>query len=333
MLTEMRRPIPPGFWPLERRTPLPAGSGDPRLNRRARVHRDVRGRPGSYDLQEHARQLADKLGTPRSARTPSSPAATPLMLGGVSDTPRRPAQARRAAGARAPPGRRGGGDVSRPEGAPALRQRRRPRRRADSRGDVSAMGLGTATYVDGAGKVAGFGHPMLNGGRRGPSRRASAACCGSTPARRRRTRSASAHARWDARPGPADRDRPRRERRRADHPHRRGRGGRRRCAIKTHWHFGDHRRQVHGPGLAAVGPRVGHRGDVERAARPDVEADDQGRRRRGMGWSIWKTSASPAADARTPTSGSARRSSTRWATSSATRGSTPASAASRPASR
>jgi hypothetical protein len=32
------------------------------------------------------------------------------------------------------------------------------------RGDVSVMGLGTATYVDGAGMVAGFGHPMLNGG-------------------------------------------------------------------------------------------------------------------------------------------------------------------------
>jgi hypothetical protein len=33
-----------------------------------------------------------------------------------------------------------------------------------ARGDVSMMGLGTATYVDGAGKLAGFGHPMLNGG-------------------------------------------------------------------------------------------------------------------------------------------------------------------------
>jgi hypothetical protein len=33
-----------------------------------------------------------------------------------------------------------------------------------ARGDVSVMGLGTATYVDGRGKVAGFGHPMLNGG-------------------------------------------------------------------------------------------------------------------------------------------------------------------------
>jgi hypothetical protein len=33
-----------------------------------------------------------------------------------------------------------------------------------ARGDVSIMGLGTATYVDGLGKVAGFGHPMLNGG-------------------------------------------------------------------------------------------------------------------------------------------------------------------------
>ena len=26
------------------------------------------------------------------------------------------------------------------------------------------MGLGTATFVDGTGKLAGFGHPMLNGG-------------------------------------------------------------------------------------------------------------------------------------------------------------------------
>jgi hypothetical protein len=33
-----------------------------------------------------------------------------------------------------------------------------------ARGDVSMMGLGTATYVDGTGMVAGFGHPMLNGG-------------------------------------------------------------------------------------------------------------------------------------------------------------------------
>ncbi len=33
-----------------------------------------------------------------------------------------------------------------------------------ARGDVSVMGLGTATYADDAGKVAGFGHPMLNGG-------------------------------------------------------------------------------------------------------------------------------------------------------------------------
>jgi hypothetical protein len=32
------------------------------------------------------------------------------------------------------------------------------------RGDVSVMGLGTATYVDGQGRVAGFGHPMLGGG-------------------------------------------------------------------------------------------------------------------------------------------------------------------------
>jgi hypothetical protein len=32
------------------------------------------------------------------------------------------------------------------------------------RGDVAITGLGTATYADGTGRVAGFGHPMLGGG-------------------------------------------------------------------------------------------------------------------------------------------------------------------------
>jgi hypothetical protein len=33
-----------------------------------------------------------------------------------------------------------------------------------ARGDVSLMALGTATFADGTGRVAGFGHPMFNGG-------------------------------------------------------------------------------------------------------------------------------------------------------------------------
>ena len=33
-----------------------------------------------------------------------------------------------------------------------------------SRGDVSITGIGTTTFADGAGRVAGFGHPMLGGG-------------------------------------------------------------------------------------------------------------------------------------------------------------------------
>jgi hypothetical protein len=33
-----------------------------------------------------------------------------------------------------------------------------------ARGDLALMGLGTATFADGTGKVAGFGHPMFNAG-------------------------------------------------------------------------------------------------------------------------------------------------------------------------
>jgi hypothetical protein len=193
MLKEMRRPTPPGFWPTERGAPLPhaalerAPTESPSptwLNR-------YEGPPGAYDLADHARQVAARLGRtstdergawrpPSSSafdegggsRPPSSspeatrvmtPAATPLMLAGVAD--------RAAAALRTlfeplglEPMQTGGGETPPDHDTPSHFVAGGGLGVSLVRGDVSMMGLGTATTTDGAGKVAGFGHPMLNGG-------------------------------------------------------------------------------------------------------------------------------------------------------------------------
>jgi hypothetical protein len=166
MLTEMRRSIPAGFWPLEGRPPLPrAPERAPADRVPSPAHASLttfEGAPGSYDLQEHARQLAQKLGPPPGSSVGMVPAATPLLMAGVGD--------RAAAALRTlfeplglEPTVGGGGSAADPAA---------PMHFVDggglgvqlSRGDVSMMGLGTVTFVDGTGKVAGFGHPMINGG-------------------------------------------------------------------------------------------------------------------------------------------------------------------------
>jgi hypothetical protein len=91
-----------------------------------------------------------------------TPAATPLMMAGVSE---------RTAGVLRrlleplglDPQVGGGGDGADPN-APHHYVNGGALGVSLVRGDVSVMGLGTTTFVDGAGKVAGFGHPMFNGG-------------------------------------------------------------------------------------------------------------------------------------------------------------------------
>ena len=164
MLAEMRRPIPAGFWPLEHAAPLPAAKrraapvGPPHASLDS-----YDGVPGAYDLAEHARQLAERLGS-----SPDSPASmmrssTPLMMAGVGD--RAAAALRKLVEPLGLEPLQGGGgtDVPDPD-APTHFVNGGGLGVELARGDVSIMGLGTATYVDGAGKVAGFGHPMLNGG-------------------------------------------------------------------------------------------------------------------------------------------------------------------------
>ena len=120
------------------------------------------GPPGAYDLEEHARQLADRLGMAPDPTRSITPSATPLMMSGVGDRARE-AFRKLVEPLGLEPLQGGGGSTNDPDA---------PQHFVNGgglgvqlvRGDVSVMGLGTATYVDGAGKVAGFGHPMLNGG-------------------------------------------------------------------------------------------------------------------------------------------------------------------------
>jgi hypothetical protein len=164
MLAEMRRPIPPGFWPLERSVPLPGASGASRSFGPA--HASVEtfdGPPGTYDLQAHARQLADRLGNRPDPSRSMTPAATPLMMAGVGDHTLAALRKLVEPLGLEPMQGGGGSDVPAAD-APTHFVNGGGLGVELARGDVSIMGLGTATYVDGTGKVAGFGHPMLNGG-------------------------------------------------------------------------------------------------------------------------------------------------------------------------
>jgi hypothetical protein len=164
MLTEMRRPIPPGFWPPIGGAPLAGARGAAPASRPA-PHASLTafdGAPGTYDLREHARQLAERLGLAPDPSRGIATAVTPLMMAGVGD---RAAESLRKL--LEPIGlepQQGGGGSTNDPNAPTHFVNGGGLGVQLARGDVSVMGLGTATYADGAGKVAGFGHPMLNGG-------------------------------------------------------------------------------------------------------------------------------------------------------------------------
>ncbi len=224
MLAEMRRPIPPGFWPTEHAAPLPAGTSEPdRAAPAARLDRDVRRRA------RHVRRVGARSPARRSARhARGSGSATDhargrrrCMMGGVGD--------RTAAALRKlveplglEPLQGGGGGGGNDPNAPGG---------TSSTAEASASSSSAATCPSWAsarprtptaqGKVAGFGHPMLGGGDE-----ALPSCIGrvvwinaSAPgvAQGRRVRTLDGH----AHPGPADGHHPRRARHGARHPGRR----------------------------------------------------------------------------------------------------------------
>jgi hypothetical protein len=173
MLSELHRPIPAGFWPPEGGSPI---NGAPPLSPPGHPVSSLslpspfsplggnrfEGAPGSYDLGEHEKEMVRRLGPRDDPSQSFVPAATPLLISGVG--PRTAAYMHtlleplglEAVGV-------GGGEAPRQPGDPT--------RFVDggslgvwlARGDMSMMGTGTVTHVEGD-KLCGFGHPMLGGG-------------------------------------------------------------------------------------------------------------------------------------------------------------------------
>ncbi|HEX6767286.1 MAG TPA: hypothetical protein VF103_17430, partial [Polyangiaceae bacterium] len=164
MLDEMALPLPDSIdgWPLKlvpgktaSAKAAPARSGGKRFQ----------GELGRYDLFEHAREMKLARGSSETDRnmTTVSPVATPLLMGGLT-----PGAIRLANEMLAPMGleplQAGGGGAGAPD--PSA-----PTRFEDGgaigvqliRGDMSAMGLGTVTRVEGD-KLVAFGHPMMESG-------------------------------------------------------------------------------------------------------------------------------------------------------------------------
>jgi hypothetical protein len=167
MLTEMHRPIPPGFWPLEGGAPLPAGAR-PAPPKHAGLGpgsspTSFDGAPGTYDLDTHARQVADRMSAGLDPSRPLVPSSTPLMLAGMGD--RSLALVKKLFGPLGldPVQAGGGGGGKQDPSAPTHYVDGGGLGVQLARGDVSFMGLGTVTHVEGA-KLCGFGHPMMEAG-------------------------------------------------------------------------------------------------------------------------------------------------------------------------
>jgi hypothetical protein len=162
MLTEMHRPIPPGFWPVEGGAPLPLQPrGTPLARRGGGGATSFDGPPGSYDLDEHAEQVARRLHT--SAPGPFTPTTTPIVVSGLSD------RAVAYLGKLLDPlgyemVQGGGGGQGKPEpgeldhfvdgGSLGV---------SLVAGDMGAFSLGTVTHVEGN-RLCAFGHPMNQAG-------------------------------------------------------------------------------------------------------------------------------------------------------------------------
>ncbi len=165
MLTELARPIPPGFWPTPGDGPLPTAPrtsslGQTRPEDAVGAATSYDGVPGNYDLVDHAHLEAARAGAVDGPHT-FIPVSTPLMMAGVGD---RTAHMLRTLlePLGLDPVQTGGGQgptAGAPEhfvdgGALGVEL---------IRGDVSAMGLGTVTHVEGR-KLCAFGHPMMASG-------------------------------------------------------------------------------------------------------------------------------------------------------------------------
>lgn len=164
MLDDMMRPLPDDIfgWPLNT---VPAPKARQKTALRAAPGGKARfaGAPEKYDLGEHATQLArHRQNSVGGAGAPLTPVSTPLLMGGM--TPDAIAAAKDLFGPLGiDPLQAGGGGGAPKPGAPTRYEDGGAIGVQMVRGDMSAMGLGTVTRVEGDRLVA-FGHPMMEVG-------------------------------------------------------------------------------------------------------------------------------------------------------------------------
>lgn len=161
MLTELHRPIPPGFWPLEGQPPLPTSVAAGPQHHATRSATQFDGAPGAYDLGEHAKELATRFSVPSDSRIVS--ATTPMLVAGLGD---------RALATIAPLLAPLGLETLQAGGTQAATIAGDvPTHYVDggsigvqmASGDVSMFGFGTVTKTEGV-RLCGFGHPMMGAG-------------------------------------------------------------------------------------------------------------------------------------------------------------------------
>jgi hypothetical protein len=160
MLAEMKRPMAPGFWPLDSGRALPPATQGTSLPGSPTA---FAGPPGSYDLEAHAAQLAATMASLRGDPTSLFvPAGTPLMVAGMGD---RATQYLRKLVAPMGIELQGGG------GGQADLKPGELDHFVDGGsfgvefigGDMTAYTMGTVTHVEGH-RLVGFGHPMFGAG-------------------------------------------------------------------------------------------------------------------------------------------------------------------------
>ncbi len=161
MITELRRPLPPGFWPLEGRPPLPMSTAQS-AHHADRGATQFDGAPGTYDFETHAKQLATRFPSVGDPSRGIVSAGTPLMMSGLTD---------HAIAAITPmltplglePLQGGGGQITNMTGVPEHYVDGGSLGVQMIRGDVSVFGFGTVTHTEGT-RLCGFGHPMMSAG-------------------------------------------------------------------------------------------------------------------------------------------------------------------------
>ena len=164
MLTELHRPIPPGFWPLQGGGPLPQQGTQP--NPGPRPHADAdpmrwNGNPGEYDVLAHAEQVAARMGRTDDGRGIVQ-ASTPLLAAGFGEHSME--MLRKVFSPMGlEPQQGGGGQAPITSDVPSHYVDGGSLGVQLARGDISLMGLGTVTHVEGT-RLCGFGHPMMNAG-------------------------------------------------------------------------------------------------------------------------------------------------------------------------